>query len=139
MAKDVKDYNTTGEIDKLSCHCSIYPAVNNLDIKDDKNAEVVSNPLTDAEDGFVNYNGIKNLKSNYQDSTESPEGAVFGKTVAVFGDGAHSAVFYGQSKDGTRYYYSKNGQQGAPTISTESELQKNYGTKIQYFNPINNK
>jgi len=50
------------------------------------------------------------LNNNYQ--KVDPKNAVFGKTIISMGSGgvlSHSAVYYGSSKDGTIYVYTKNG------------------------------
>ncbi|MCO6173620.1 hypothetical protein NHF50_01035 [Flavobacterium sp. NRK F10] len=133
MSTDVKQFNDSGVVEGESCHNSIYPAIKGLEIGDDNNGHMVSGPLTDPPQlvGLTQ----KEFMSEFT-QIEAPDEAVFGKTVAVFGGGAHSAVFYGQDQEGTRYYYSKNGQNGSPTISTESELQQQYGegASIRYFN-----
>jgi hypothetical protein len=59
------------------------------------------------------------LSSNYVpiDATK----AKFGETVLRFADGAndvqHGAVFYGKSKNGTVYVYTKNGWQLKPKFN----------------------
>jgi len=73
------------------------------------------------------------LKTDYTPTAASS--AQFGKTVLRFADGSndvqHGAVFYGQSKDGTAYVYTKNGWQLKPEVMKLSDLQSkipSYGT-----------
>jgi len=65
------------------------------------------------------------LKSDY--TPVQPSEAKFGETVLRFADGnnqtQHGAVFYGKSKDGTVYVYTKNGWQLKPEIMKLSTLQ----------------
>jgi len=88
-----------------------------------------------------------NLTTDYTSTTSSS--ASFGKTVLRFADGAnntqHGAVFYGKSKNGTTYVYSKNGWHAKPEVMKLSDLKTkipSYGT-VQglttgtsgYYNP----
>ncbi|GIQ61417.1 hypothetical protein Flavo103_45520 [Flavobacterium collinsii] len=74
------------------------------------------------------------LSSDYKETDASK--SVFGKTVLRFADSnnevQHGAVFYGNSKDGTTYVYSKNGWQAKPEVMKLSVLLEtkilNYGT-----------
>lgn len=79
------------------------------------------------------------LSSDYKETDTSK--AVFGKSVLRFADSnnevQHGAVFYGNSKDGTTYVYSKNGWQAKPEVMKLSDLQTkipSYGT-VQGINP----
>jgi hypothetical protein len=73
-----------------------------------------------------------NLTSDYTPTTSA--NAKFGKTVLRFADASgvqHGTVFYGKSKDGTIYVYTKNGWYIKPQIMKLSELQSkipSYGT-----------
>lgn len=68
-----------------------------------------------------------NLIANY--SSVKPENAEFGKTVLRYGSEdnnltQHGAVFYGKSKDGTEYVYTKNGYYAKPEVMKRSDLEK---------------
>lgn len=134
MKQDVAQYNETGVIETESCHEAAYSAVKGLEI----NAETpaVHSSLDGIVEGLSSDTATNFAKGYTQASSSS--NAVFGKTITVFGDGAHSAVFYGTSNDGTNYYYSKNGNSGAPTISKESDLVQQYGNAT-YYNPNSKK
>ncbi len=74
-----------------------------------------------------------NLTTDYTPATSA--NASFGKTVLRFADGGnntqHGAVFYGKSKNGTTYVYSKNGWHAKPEVMKLSDLQTkipSYGT-----------
>jgi len=54
------------------------------------------------------------LKNDFEKATSSE--AVFGKTVVTFGDN-HSAVYFGESQDGTVYVFSKSGSNTGPEIT----------------------
>lgn len=91
----------------------------------------------------IKYQNIfdNKLISDYFPITE--EDAQFGKTVLRFGDKenktTHGAVFYGKSKDGTIYVYTKNGWFFKPQVMKLSDLQTkipSYGT-VQGINPAN--
>ena len=80
------------------------------------------------------------LSSDY---TPNETNAEFGKTVIRFANEdnkvQHGAVFYGKSKDGTMYVYTKNGWYYKPEIMKLSDLQlkiPSYGT-IQGINKGN--
>ncbi len=88
-----------------------------------------------------------NLTSGYTATTRA--NAQFGKTVLRFADKEnnvqHGAVFYGKSKNGTTYVYTKNGWSIKPEVMKLSDLQikiPSYG-KVQginigesgYYNP----
>ena len=64
------------------------------------------------------------LSKNY--SSVSSSDAKFGKTVLRFANSAnkvqHGAVYYGTSKDGTVYVYTKNGWELKPTVMKLSDL-----------------
>lgn len=131
MSKDLKDYNDNGKIDNLNCHCSVYPAVNNLEITNDENSKISALPLTSAE-----FGGSKSKEFlNKFTKSESIDGAKFGKTVAVFDDGEteHSAVYYGQDDKGVNYFYNKQGANGAPVILTENQVKEIYGSKVTFY------
>jgi hypothetical protein len=78
------------------------------------------------------------LKLGY--SSISGSSAIFGKTVLKFGNESetqHAAVFYGQSRDGTVYIYTKNGWHARPGVMKLSELQTkipSYGSVTGYYN-----
>lgn len=136
MSQDVQQYNKTGTVEMESCHEAVYPAVTGAEINDKGTTKTTNTPLTNS--GLMDGLTFKEIKAEFT-QISNPKDAVFGKTAAVFGagtDNEHSAVYYGTSKDGTRYYYSKNGQQGAPSIRTEKSLMESYGggKEIQYFN-----
>ncbi|WP_264509585.1 RHS repeat-associated core domain-containing protein [Flavobacterium sp. N1719] len=130
MTDDIKQYQETGNVENLQCHEAVYPAVKGLEI-DEKNAKV-HNSLDSIVEGLSGKTA-SDFASGYSQS-DSSTGAVFGKSITVFGDSAHSAVYYGTSKDGTNYYYSKNGGAGPPSIVKENELIKQYG-EAKYFHP----
>ena len=88
------------------------------------------------------------LKTEYTQTSASD--AKFSETVLRFADSKndvqHGAVFYGNSKDGTTYVYTKNGWLLKPEIMKLSNLQSklpSYGS-VQginsggsgYYNPI---
>jgi len=130
MTRDVAQYDKSGVIEPESCHEAAYSAVKGLEIN--QNTAEVHSSLDGIVEGLSSSTATNFAKSYTQASSSSD--AVFGKTITVFGDGAHSAVFYGTSNDGTNYYYSKNGNGGPPTISKESDLVNQYGSAT-YFNP----
>lgn len=130
MKSDVEQYNSTGQIENESCHEAAYSAVKGLEINE-TSAEV-HNSLDSIVEGLSSSTATDFAKGYTQ--TNSTDSATFGKTIAVFGDGEHSAVYYGTSNDGTTYYYSKNGNNGPPTIMKENDLVQQYGT-AKYYNP----
>lgn len=130
MTQDIAEYKKTGEIESESCHEAAYSAVKGLEINE--NTAAVHSSLDGIVEGLSSDTATNFAKSYTQASSASD--ATFGKTITVFGDGAHSAVFYGTSNDGTNYYYSKNGNGGPPTISKESDLVSQYGA-AKYYNP----
>lgn len=87
------------------------------------------------------------LTENY--SSVSSSDAKFGKTVLRFADSKneaqHGAVYYGTSKDGTVYVYTKNGWKLKPTVMKLTDLIQGipcYGTvqgiskdETGYYNP----
>lgn len=130
MTRDVAQYNKTGEIETESCHEAAYSAVKGLEIN--QNTAEVHSSLDGIVEG-LSSDAATDFAKGYTKASSSSD-ATFGKTITVFGDGAHSAVFYGTSNNGTNYYYSKNGNGGPPTISKESDLVSQYGAAT-YYNP----
>ena len=64
----------------------------------------------------------------------NPETAVFGRSIVTMGH-EHTAAFFGRSKDGTVYIFSKDGKTQAPTITPVIDKVKhrdNNGTLINY-------
>jgi hypothetical protein len=66
----------------------------------------------------------------------------FGKGIAMIGTSAHYVVNYSQSKDGTQFVYSKDGQTAKPQVYSLPDLIKkfnnNQGTNftmkdVRYF------
>ena len=93
------------------------------------------------------------IKNDYKNVGKDE--AAFGKTIVTFGykslfgfgsaETEHAATYLGQSKDGTIFLWSKNGQYYPPTIATLSTLVDTYsgvrsinGTEGKgYYNPKN--
>ncbi|MCO6173624.1 hypothetical protein NHF50_01055 [Flavobacterium sp. NRK F10] len=76
------------------------------------------------------------LNNRNQFDKVSQNDAVFGKTIYQFGYD-HAAVYYGTSKDGTVYVFSKNGEYVKPQITTLKSVESLYGnhTGIYNYNP----
>ncbi|WP_108868906.1 RHS repeat domain-containing protein [Aquimarina aquimarini] len=83
----------------------------------------------------------KTVRDSFE-QVDSLDDAQFGTTVIDWG-GKHSAIYYGSSKDGTPYVYSKNGVNAKPGVFKLSEVNKIYNAdnKIQptyhNYNPSN--
>ena len=65
------------------------------------------------------------------------------RTPGEVGSASHGAVYYGTSRNGTIYVYSKNGWGAPPVICPLNELFKSYGSvrgingQTGYYNPVN--
>ena len=91
------------------------------------------NQIRDPEGSSVNFIKFDGILSNESTPTDTGN-LIFGKTIIRFVDNrnnvVHGAVFYGKSKDGTIYAYSKNGFDYKPTVLKLNSLTNTYG-KIQ--------
>jgi RHS repeat-associated protein len=81
---------------------------------------------------------IKNVNEKYTETEKPKIGAVTSfKKENTLGGGfqtPHAASFIVQSKNGTNYYWSKNGNSNAPVIATEKELHNKYDTtSVKHF------
>lgn len=63
--------------------------------------------------------------------------AKFGQTIYSFNNeqGTHAAVYYGTSKDGTIFVFSKNGEYAKPAIMPLKAVQEIYGAPSAMYNP----
>ncbi len=122
--------------DKYNCHGSCKAAVTGQEINN-KTANATAPSLADP---IFQSNSAQEFKDA---TTEvSPDQAVFGKTIITVGT-SHSAVYYGKSKDGTPYVYSKNGHRVKPEVAKLSKVTKIYNKsgneKIKYHTYNGNK
>ena len=89
--------------------------------------------IRDPEGSSVNFIKFDGILRNESTPTDTGN-LIFGKTIIRFADSrnsaVHGAVFYGKSKDGTIYAYSKNGFDYKPTVLKLNSLTNIYG-KIQ--------
>jgi RHS repeat-associated protein len=79
------------------------------------------------------------ILSDYNDVTDSPNEYKFGHTVVRFAESkysiihgkysftTHAATYLGTSKNGTQYFWSKNGNYRIPGVFTLDDLNKKYG------------
>ena len=90
---------------------------------------------TNKEYLMTTYEFARRIASEYDDVSDTPEQWKFGRTVVTFGHDAlelelqttHAATYLGASKDGTVYFWTKNGRKTAPVISIVGDLPSSYG------------
>lgn len=107
-----RDY-IIGSNDRYNCHGSCFSGINNEEINNYNS--LFTDPI--AVERRLN-NSLTRIDS--KDST-------FGNTIIAFKRGSiitHTAIFYGRSKNGTAYVFTKNGTQVKPEIMTLDELYK---------------
>jgi RHS repeat-associated protein len=92
----------------------------------------------DQRSGIMNksdYRQTLNKEYNHQTLPKLGDVTSF-KNDRTFGEPTtpHAATFIMTSKDGTNYYWSKNGNSAAPIIATEQQLHAKYTTTfVKYF------
>jgi len=145
MTRSIKNSNarTTDELlagdestpldknDFYNCHDCVKATVSGEEINsnmDSKGAPSLADPIFQSTSA-----------KEYKNSTTevSSDKAVFGKTIITIGT-SHSAVYYGKSKNGTVYVFSKNGHHVKPEVSKLSKITKIYNKngnqKVRYYN-----
>lgn len=85
------------------------------------------------------------LSNNYSEVTSSPDNKRFGRTLVRFSDkvmfglfgtdDSHAAVYLMSSKNGTQFFFSKNGTTERPGVYNLKQLKDKYSPGvIQYYN-----
>jgi len=114
-----ENYTETGNPsdDNYNCHASLFGTI----AKEFYNLPPLS------------YN-IRNILISSVFKSGNSNNAVFGKSLVTYGQD-HTAIFFGKSKDGTVYIFTKNGLQMPPTINKASENININGTQ---YGPVRN-
>ncbi len=119
-AKNNSDRYTTGGDDTYNCHTSAIKGIKG--------------------ESFINAGNMETSQRDKAINTEfvntSPSKATFGKTAVTFGF-AHTAVYFGKSKDGSVNIFTVNGQGAKPAIMKVTNLAKNEDG-MSFYGPVRN-
>ncbi|MCG8332456.1 MAG: RHS repeat-associated core domain-containing protein [Chitinophagales bacterium] len=107
-------------------------------LKGSAGLDFVSNPEIAGEDLFneVVINGSPDGSQEAQFEKVNRSEAQFGKTLVPY-SGNHAGVYFGTSKDGTNYTFTKPGVSREPKITKASDVPSYLGSPRGFYNPKN--
>lgn len=88
--------------------------------------ETIRNPEGNGTN-HIEFDGILRNESTPTDINNLVPRSSIARFVYRNGSARHGAVYYGKSNDGTKYFYTKDGVDAAPRITTLNSIISNYG------------